>query len=100
MATKANPGRYDCYANAEPDEPLFTLLARDPTAEFFVAAWAAVRAGDLEEAQKLMVDAKIALQKAGKPLLPYDSPKLVEAQECAKAMHTWHQAKADEAAVP
>lgn len=29
MGTKNNPGAFDCYANAEPDEPMFVLLARD-----------------------------------------------------------------------
>ena len=26
MGTKNNPGKFDCYANAKPDEPLFVLL--------------------------------------------------------------------------
>jgi hypothetical protein len=30
MGTKSNPGPFDCYAKAEPDEPMFVLLARDP----------------------------------------------------------------------
>ena len=32
MATKTKPGAFDCYSKAEPDEPVFTLLARDPSA--------------------------------------------------------------------
>ena len=28
MGTKNNPGRFDCYGNAEPDEPIFVLLGR------------------------------------------------------------------------
>ena len=28
---KENPGRFDCYANALPDEPMFVLLARENT---------------------------------------------------------------------
>jgi hypothetical protein len=40
MGTKNNPGTYDCYDKAEPDEPMFVLLARDPTASTFVRAWA------------------------------------------------------------
>jgi hypothetical protein len=40
MCTKCNPGSYDCYAKAEPDEPLFVLLARDPLAPVLVRAWA------------------------------------------------------------
>ena len=34
MATKNNPGKFDCYTNAEPDEPMFILLGRDPVARF------------------------------------------------------------------
>ena len=40
MGTKNNPSAYDCYANAEPDEPMFVLLARDLKAPALVRAWA------------------------------------------------------------
>lgn len=40
MGTKANPGKYDCHANALPDEPMFVLLARDPDFERLVRSWA------------------------------------------------------------
>ena len=40
MGTKVNPGRFDCYAKALPDEPMFTLLARDPNFYEFVKLWA------------------------------------------------------------
>ncbi len=43
MATKNKPGDYDCYANADPDEPMFVLLGRDVTASFVVRYWAQVR---------------------------------------------------------
>jgi hypothetical protein len=43
MATKNNPGRYDCYKNAHPDEPYFMLLGRDATAPLIVLAWIALR---------------------------------------------------------
>lgn len=43
MATKNNPGPYDCYANAEPDEPMFVLLGRDATAALVVTFWVALR---------------------------------------------------------
>lgn len=39
MGTKNNPGKFDCYAKAEPDEPMFVLLARDPFAPFVVELW-------------------------------------------------------------
>ena len=40
MGTRNNPGVWDCYAKAEPDEELFTLMARDPDFEEFVRWWA------------------------------------------------------------
>ena len=36
MGTKNNPGVFDCYANAEPDEPMFVLLGRDKDAATLV----------------------------------------------------------------
>ncbi len=44
MATKNKPGVYDCYSRAEPDEPMFVLLGRDPTAAAMVVAWACIHA--------------------------------------------------------
>ncbi len=43
MGTKNNPGAYDCYAAAAPDEPIFILLARDKLAPILVDLWAALR---------------------------------------------------------
>lgn len=43
MATKNNPGRFDCYQNAEPDEPMFVLLGRDPCAAAAVLFWIELR---------------------------------------------------------
>lgn len=40
MGTKTDPGRYDCYHKAAPDEPMFVLLARDPLAPTLVRLWA------------------------------------------------------------
>ena len=66
MGTKNNPGEYDCYANADPDEPMFVLLGRDRHAAGLVRLWAILRAKDGEE------EAKVA-----------------EALECAAAMDKW-----------
>ena len=40
MGTKNKPGDFDCYANAEDDEPLFVLLGRDRRAPNAVLKWA------------------------------------------------------------
>lgn len=53
MGTKANPGSFDCYANAQPDEPLFVLLARDKHAPTLVWLWATLRELDGEDQAKV-----------------------------------------------
>jgi hypothetical protein len=67
MATKNNPGAYDCYAHAEPDEPIFVLLGRDPAACLLVALWAAIR----EEMGTAAPE------------------KIAEARRCASEMYNW-----------
>lgn len=69
MGTKNNPGRYDCYAKADPDEPMFILLARDPLAPEVVRLWATMR----------KMDAKT----------DRDHAKVAEALRCADAMEEW-----------
>lgn len=68
MGTKLNPGKYDCYANAEPDEPMFILLGRDTRAPNLVDAWA-----DASE------------RRGTNP------EKVAEARQCAKAMREYQQ---------
>jgi hypothetical protein len=53
MGTKNNPGKYDCYANAEPDEPLFVLLGRDKNAGALVWLWGVMAEIDGESPEKL-----------------------------------------------
>jgi hypothetical protein len=43
MGTKNSPGKYDCYANLEPDEPYFLLMGRDRHAAYLVNLWAQMR---------------------------------------------------------
>ncbi len=66
MGTKNNPGKFDCYESALPDEPMFVLLARDPHASLLVDLWA-----DLRELH------------AGNP------SKVAEARECALTMREY-----------
>lgn len=47
MGTKENPGRFDCYGAALPDEPMFVMLARDPDFFRLVHAWATRRGQDV-----------------------------------------------------
>lgn len=53
MGTKLKPGTFDCYANAEPDEPIFVLLARDKHAPALVWLWAVLRELDGEKPEKV-----------------------------------------------
>jgi hypothetical protein len=68
MGTKNNPGAFDCYHNAHPDEPMFVILGRDPIGGALVRLWAAARP---------------ALEKAG------DDQKITEAIHCSAAMDQW-----------
>lgn len=53
MGTKRNPGAHDCYHKAEPDEPLFVLLARDKYGPTLVWLWATLRELDGERPAKV-----------------------------------------------
>lgn len=68
MGTKNNPGAFDCYDNADPDEPMFVLLGRDRNAPEVVRYWADLRAVAEE-----------------------DPAKLAEARKCAADMEQWRR---------
>jgi hypothetical protein len=68
MGTKNNPGSFDCYAAAHPDEPMFILLGRDPLAPFLVGWWVGL---------KMMHDPSA------------NEAKMKEAMEVAHAMDAW-----------
>jgi hypothetical protein len=53
MGTKNNPGKFDCYDDAHPDEPMFVLLGRDPAAGSLVRLWARRRELDLRTVRAL-----------------------------------------------
>jgi hypothetical protein len=54
--TKVNPGDEDCYSAALPDEPLFVLLARDPSAPDLVMQWAYHRRLDVASGKRPVED--------------------------------------------
>lgn len=70
MGTKNCPGDFDCYAAADPDEPVFVLLGRDPSAGALVRLWADLRAKD-----------------------PAEAAKVAEARACAAALDNWARSK-------
>ncbi len=44
MGTKNKPGKFDCYENAKPDEPMFIILGRDISGPGNVLFWCLQRA--------------------------------------------------------
>lgn len=75
MGTKDKPAKFDCYSNALPDEPVFVLLARDPSVPELIEAWAGGRLYDIAVGKRPQSDMAM----------------VEEAQDCAKAMRAWRQ---------
>lgn len=73
MGTKNKPGDFDCYHAADPDEPMFILLARDAAAADLVDEWADIR--------------ETMVNEGAKP--ESDRAKVAEARACATAMRKW-----------
>jgi len=73
MGSKVDPGKFDCYANALPTEPMFILLARDNTAPVLVEEWAALRQMEINEGKRPKSDCAL----------------VIEARECAESMRRW-----------
>jgi len=88
MGTKLNPGKFDCHAKAEDEEPLFTLLARDPLAHGLVELWAHLRSGSIYEAVFCFGYLCAQVGRVTELEAP-DSPKVTEAMSCAADMRTW-----------
>lgn len=70
MGTKANPGKYDCYAKLEEDEPYFLVKATDPLAPILVEMWASIA-----------------------ELHRTSDEKIAEARDCANTMRQWRANK-------
>lgn len=88
MGTKEEPGEYDCYAKLAPDEPHFTLRAKDPAAPYLVRMWSESRRGD-----RSMVMGLASAMLSDPDVLALVSSdgyeKLREAFFCADAMRDW-----------
>lgn len=76
MGSKTEPGTYDCYANALPDEPMFVLLGRDPRAPEAVRLWAKLRSADIDAGRRPRTD----------------RPVVAEAYTCSSKMEAWREA--------
>lgn len=77
MGTKNNPGNFDCYKNALPDEPMFIMLGRDKASAEAVRFWALQRI-------------KLGLNKA-------TDPQIAEAYECAAKIEGYKRDRVAEA---
>jgi uncharacterized membrane-anchored protein len=92
LGTKNEPGAHDCYSAAGDDEPLFTLLARDPTAPHLVGLWAALRAGNITDARQIfgqmLFDPNVRAKGRDEPI---SEAKRAEAINCADEMRKWRR---------
>ena len=61
MGTKNNPGAFDYYQVAEPDEPMLVLLGRDKHAPTLVWLWSVLRELDGEDPIKVKEAQRIVL---------------------------------------
>lgn len=62
MGSKRDPGKFDCYAAAEEDEPMFVLLGRDRHAPELVEVWASLREDAGEDPEKVQEARDLANQ--------------------------------------
>lgn len=76
MGTKLKPGKFDCYENAAPDEPMFVLLARDPLAPLLVRLWADLRERERGNSSKVFEarTCAIDMEKFGLRIAPPSPP--------------------------
>lgn len=98
MGTKNNPGKFDCFAKAEPDEPVFVLLGRDPQAAHLVSIWSKIRAADIDAARAVFEH--LLTQSLFNPNFPdypregtTDMEKSAEAMACSAAMSAFRKAR-------
>ena len=78
LGTKNEPGRFDCYGAAEPNEPIFVLLGRDPDAPALVREWARLRSARPSQ----------------------EGDKIMEALDCAANMEAFRMARASRPQAP
>lgn len=77
MSTKINPGAFRCFEAALPDEPIFTILARDPAGPATLRFWADAR------------------KQLGKVDTPDDLDRIADARRDAGEMERWRTANLD-----
>ena len=95
MGTKNDPAPFDCYANAEPDEPMFVLLARDGVAPATVRQWVFFRMMSVSWDATLRAESQESFVRMIRGLVDAqpeeERAQLLEALECADAMDEWRK---------
>ena len=90
MGTKNDPSKYDCYAKLNPDEPYFTLRAKDPSAPYLIRIWEKLRNGDWVGAMYVLIMAiHCGLIRERASTGGYE--KLNEANNISQEMEIWHK---------
>lgn len=85
MSTKNNPGRFDCYSSADPNEEMFHLLGRDRHASALVGLWALIREKEGEDPEQVAEARECAsrlaeeAQRRSRPVLTLDALLLMAA---------------------
>lgn len=87
-STKDQPGAFDALEKAEPGEPMFPLLARDPAAPGAITEWCRLRRN---RAVKLWGDSK---RVADKKLLAAELDQCANAEEVALQFAEWREDRA------
>lgn len=77
MSTKQHPGQFNCYASACVDEPIFTILGRDPAGPATLRFWMQERI------------------RCGKIKDDDDMARITAAGEEAEAMRDWRESNKD-----
>jgi len=80
MGTKANPGPFDCYVLARDDEPMFTVIARDPMMPVLVRLWADIQLAG-------MASGHVPDDQVGR-----ECEKVAEALKVARDAEAWREA--------
>ncbi len=102
MGTKNNPGAFDCYAAADPDEPMFILLGRDKHAPTLIWLWATLRELDGEDPAKV-AEARVCCSKMmewaherKRPVVGFGQAALAGVMELIRSVNTAVKALGEE----
>lgn len=90
VGTASTPGAYDPLASARPDEPIFSLMARDPDAPPTVTFWAQLRRN--RAIKRYGTDPK---REKDRKALNAEFLQCAEAEEVAMVMTEWRKGEGE-----